>query len=238
MPDTEVTRSYSETLAAAGRAPGLRKGERTRLRLLAATADLLQTTFFHALRVTDICRRARVSQGTFYLYFSDRADIVTRLLTDFAATVFDTLDAASDRDDAYGAVHAPTLAYVHIFRANRGLLRCLTQLTEESRAFEQIYRELNAGWNRRAARAIAAGPGGVRSDPADALATAYALSSMVDEFLTTVYVRQDPELAFLADDPERVAAILSRLWYRAVHLAEPETSDAQVMENQDTFTGR
>jgi AcrR family transcriptional regulator len=229
MSDSEVTVSYCERLAAAGRAPGLRKGERTRLRLLAATADLLQTTFFHALRVTDICCRARVSQGTFYLYFSDRADIVTRLLTDFAATVFDTLDTASDRDDAYGAVHAPTLAYVHIFRANRGLLRCLTQLTEESRAFEQIYRELNAGWNRRAARAIG-------QDPANALAAAYALSSMVDEFLTTLYVRQDPELAFLADDPARVAAILSRLWYRAVHLAEPETSDAQVAENKAIFT--
>jgi AcrR family transcriptional regulator len=238
MPDTAVTRSYSETLAAAGRAPGLRKGERTRLRLLAATADLLQTTFFHALRVTDICRAARVSQGTFYLYFSDRGDIVTRLLTDFAATVFDTLDAASDRDDAYGAVHAPTLAYVHIFRANRGLLRCLTQLTEESTAFEQIYRELNADWNRRSARAIAAALGGGTRDSADSLAAAYALSSMVDEFLTTVYVRQDPELAVLADDPERVAAILSRLWYRAVHLAEPETPDVQVMEKKATFTDR
>jgi AcrR family transcriptional regulator len=238
MPDTEVIRSYSETLAAASRAPGLRKGERTRLRLLAATADLLQTTFFHALRVTDICSHARVSQGTFYLYFADRADIVTRLLTDFAATVFDTLDAASDRDDAYAAIHAPTLAYVHIFRANRGLLRCLTQLSEETRAFEQIYRELNAGWNRRAARAIAAGFGGGRQDSANALAGAYALSSMVDEFLSTVYVRQDPELAFLADDPEQVAAILSRLWYRAVHLAEPETLDAAVMETHATVTGR
>ena len=237
MPDTEVAGTYSETLAAASRAPGLRKGERTRLRLLAATADLLQTTFFHALRVTDICSAAQVSQGTFYLYFSDRADIVTRLLTDFAAMVFDTLDAASDRDDAYDAVHAPTLAYVHIFRANRGLVRCLTQLTEESTAFEQIYRQLNAGWNRRAARAIAALGDGTQ-DSANSLAAAYALSSMVDEFLTTVYVRQDPELVFLADDTERVAAILSRLWYRAVHLAEPKIPDAQVAENKATFTDR
>jgi AcrR family transcriptional regulator len=226
MPDSEVTVSYCERLAAAGRAPGLRKGERTRLRLLAATADLLQTTFFHALRVTDICGRARVSQGTFYLYFSDRADIVTRLLTDFAATVFDTLDAASDRGDAYGAVHAPTLAYVHIFRANRGLLRCLTQLTEESNDFEAIYRGLNAGWNRRAARAIEARLGGRRKAAATALAMAYALSSMVDEFLINLYVREDPELAFLANDPEEAAAVLSRLWYRAVYLAEPELAES------------
>src|SRR5690606_29851449 len=118
----EATGSYGEAIAVEARAPGLRKGERTRLRLLAATAGLLQSTYFHTLRVTDICRRARVSQGTFYLYFTDRNDIVATLLADFAARVFDTLDAAcAGRDDSYGSVFAPTLAYVRIFRANRGL---------------------------------------------------------------------------------------------------------------------
>lgn len=220
-----VEGSFGDALAAASVADGLRKGERTRLRLLAATADLLQTTFFHSLRVSDICARARVSQGTFYLYFTDKADIVASLLSDFAATVFDALDEASaGAGDAHAAIHAPTLAYVRIFRFNRGLLRCLTQMTEESGEFERIYRDLNAGWNRRAARAIEARLGEVGAAET-ALAMAYALSSMVDEFLANLYVREDPRLAFLADRPDEAAAILSRLWYRAVYLTEPAAAE-------------
>src|ERR1700730_15526926 len=53
-----------------GRVPGER-GRQTRQRLLDATTELLTTTSFRSVKVTDIARRARTSPATFYQYFGN-----------------------------------------------------------------------------------------------------------------------------------------------------------------------
>jgi hypothetical protein len=54
-----------------GRVPGQR-GRQTRQRLLDATVELLTTTSWRSVKVTDIARRARTSPATFYQYFTGR----------------------------------------------------------------------------------------------------------------------------------------------------------------------
>src|SRR3954464_8722524 len=53
-----------------GRVPG-RRGLATRQRLLECTVDLLATTPYRDLKVTDITRAAGTSRATFYQYFVD-----------------------------------------------------------------------------------------------------------------------------------------------------------------------
>src|SRR5471032_2663186 len=53
-----------------GRMPGER-GRQTRQRLLTATVELLTTTSWRSVKVTDIARRARTSPATFYQYFGN-----------------------------------------------------------------------------------------------------------------------------------------------------------------------
>ncbi|MDQ1696429.1 MAG: hypothetical protein QOJ03_1782, partial [Frankiaceae bacterium] len=53
-----------------GRVPG-RRGLATRQRLLECTIDLLATTPYRDLKVTDITRAAGTSPATFYQYFVD-----------------------------------------------------------------------------------------------------------------------------------------------------------------------
>ena len=53
-----------------GRVPGER-GRQTRERLLNATVELLTTTSWRSVKVTDIARRARTSPATFYQYFGN-----------------------------------------------------------------------------------------------------------------------------------------------------------------------
>lgn len=208
---------FSEILSAAADEPGLRKGERTRLRLMAATAGLLQETFFHNLRIVDVCRQAGVSQGTFYLYFKDKMDVATATLSKFAHHVFELMRVAGrGQPDLPAAVHATTLVYVRQFHLNRGLLRCLMQMTEESAQFEEIYRSLNGTWNLRTAEAIARRQGTTGGATPEQIMTVYAMGGMVDEFLANLYVRNDPALVERAGSPEEVAGLLSRLWIRAV----------------------
>lgn len=217
VPEQSSIRPYHHYLEEQSRDGSLRKGERTRLRLLAATSRFLQDRFFHDMRIADICASAEVSQGTFYLYFEDKSVVTTDLLTAFSSYIYETLDQSRRQAvTAQDAIYLPTLTYVDIYRENRGLMRCLTLLSEESAEFEAIFRDLSASWNQRIARGVQTRLG--KSDAAlpECVAMAYALASMVDEFLAKIYVRKDPSLAFMADDPEAIATMLSDIWERSL----------------------
>lgn len=195
--------------------PGLRKGERTRLRLLAAAARLLARPGQEPgeLQVAAITAEAGVALGTLYRYFPERPALLEALVAAFARFLEERL--AASRQGPPGSqerVGAATLAYVRLFRANPGLMRCLLGLGRESAAWTGAFRRLNRAWNGRVAAALAAEQGAA---PAALLPTAYALGGMVDEFLTTLYLRRDPALAHLAGDEAAVAALLTELWWRA-----------------------
>jgi TetR/AcrR family transcriptional regulator, ethionamide resistance regulator len=206
-------RAFCDLLSARAAGVGLRKGERTRLRLLAATAAILQEEFVHTLRIGDICAAAGVSPGTFYLYFDDKVAITTAMLKGFAQHVFDCLDAAArGANDFEASVQATTLAYVRAFELNRGLFRALMQMTEESASIERVYQRLNRRWNQRTARAIARYRGVMEGPEEDDILRAFALGGMVDEFLANLYVRRDPVLTERLSSPESVARLLAGLW--------------------------
>ena len=63
--------AYAEQVATTdGRVPGER-GRQTRQRLLDATVELLATTSWRSVKVTDIARQAQTSPATFYQYFAN-----------------------------------------------------------------------------------------------------------------------------------------------------------------------
>ena len=217
----DCAQPFSQLLNARASGADLRKGERTRLRLLAATAAILQKEFVHTLRIGDICAAAGVSPGTFYLYFDDKLAVTTAMLTGFAQHVFDCLESATGgAKDFEASVHATTLAYVRAFALNRGLFRALMQMSEESASIERVYQRLNRRWNQRTARAIARYRGVTQGPEEDDILRAFALGGMVDEFLANLYVRRDPVLTEHLSAPEPVARLLAELWLQA--LPRPE----------------
>ena len=67
---TRAKRGNPPLRAVDGRVPG-RRGLATRKRLVECTIDLLATTSYRDLKVTDITRAAGTSPATFYQYFVD-----------------------------------------------------------------------------------------------------------------------------------------------------------------------
>jgi AcrR family transcriptional regulator len=214
---------YADILAAAGRAEGLRKAARTRLKLLAAAAELLADGGeAAALRVGDVARRAGLAHGTFYRYFEDRQAVVEAVVAAFARFLRQAMSRVRDGPPGSPArVRATTLVYLRLFRANPGLMRCLMGLGAESDGFRAVFHALNRDWNRRVAVAIARRRADLAAEhpapPDTLLPVAYALGGMIDEFLAQLYLRRDPALAHLADDEEAVAALLCELWCRGAY---------------------
>jgi AcrR family transcriptional regulator len=72
-----------ETPGAAAQSRELRaQGRKTMRRLLDAGMRVFADRGFHAARVDDIVRAARTSHGTFYLYFTNKEDLLRALATE------------------------------------------------------------------------------------------------------------------------------------------------------------
>lgn len=204
--------------------PPATKGERTRVRLKIAAVAMLERRGYHELRISDICDGARVSLGTFYVYFKDKKDIACAVLRDFTHTIWKHDDGRGRPGDAYTRIHRANRRYVTVFRANPGLMRCLLQLDNTVPEFADIWREANRGWGQRfieGARSTA----GTSQISDDTLALiGMALGGMVDHILHSLFVRRDETVLSAEKDLEVLTHLLSTLWYRALYGGDPPVS--------------
>ena len=125
-----------------GRVPG-RRGLATRQRLVECTIDLLASTPYRDLKVTDITRAAGTSPATFYQYF---VDIEAILLAVAEQTVEEGRQLASLITDkpwkgASGVTSAEVLVdgFLEFWRDHRSTLRVVDLLsTEGDRRFRHL----------------------------------------------------------------------------------------------------
>ncbi|MFM8304782.1 MAG: TetR/AcrR family transcriptional regulator [Actinomycetota bacterium] len=68
------------------------QGRRTMQRLLDAGLEVFSARGYHATRVDDVVRVAKTSHGTFYLYFTNKEDLLRALAVDCAQRLTDLGD--------------------------------------------------------------------------------------------------------------------------------------------------
>ena len=69
------------------------RGQRTRRKLLDAGVTVFAARGYHAARVDDIVKLARMSHGTFYLYFANKEELFRALAADVAVEMTDLAEA-------------------------------------------------------------------------------------------------------------------------------------------------
>jgi AcrR family transcriptional regulator len=105
------------------------QGRRTMRKLLDAAMIAFDQRGYHATRVNDVVELAKTSHGTFYLYFSNKEDLLRALVTEAATEaqhLYDALQMAPELggspqwDDVNGWIRAYSelwLRYAPLFRA-------------------------------------------------------------------------------------------------------------------------
>lgn len=216
QPEPIVEEGFQADLLMQADHRGLRKGERTALRLRAAICALLEAVPLSQLKVQEICGRAGISQGTFYLYFSDRDHLLNAVLEDFVVFVRRRmLDAARDSADRAASLHATTLAYCRVFAANRGLMKILLNHYEDFPQARAIFQGLNRAWIDTVARSIRRRLGDAGLSDDEIARRTYALGGMVDQYLANLLLARDDSLAAISPDLDTVARTLTEIWRQA-----------------------
>ncbi len=207
---------FHEDLAGRAAHPDLRKGERTALRLRAAICALLEDVPLSRLKLQDICTRAAVAPGTFYLYFPDRDQLLNVVLEDFVAFVRRRmLEAARGSVDRAASLHATTLVYCQVFAANRGLMKVLLNHYEDFPQAAAIFQGLNRSWIETVARSIRRRLPRGGPDDDEIARRCHALGGMVDQYLANLLLTRDPAVMAVSPDLETVAATLTGIWRHA-----------------------
>jgi AcrR family transcriptional regulator len=109
------------------------QGRRTMRRLLDAAMVAFDRRGYHATRVNDIVDIAKTSHGTFYLYFSNKDDLVRTLVTEAAGeahALYDALSAlpADGATPCWDDVHGWVKAYSELWTRYAPLFRTWTDL--------------------------------------------------------------------------------------------------------------
>ena len=119
-----------------GRVPGER-GRLTRQRLLDATVELLSTTSWRSVKVTDIARQARTSPATFYQYFGNVEQAIRVLAEEMieqAGELAQLVGGDWSEAASWETARAVTEGFLSYWEANRAVFRVVDLATEEGDA--------------------------------------------------------------------------------------------------------
>jgi len=235
-PDGRLRRSpysYVHHLAAELDAAGdRRKGERTRLRILAVTARLLDENGFRSLRQTQICESAEIGVATFYQYFNDKLDACKVVLSgflDFMQVAEDPAlaplaSAARVASEPYLSMFHSNLGTLRMMRANTGLYRCFLETVGETDDMLRLWRDFSYRWYERAVRRMVE-RGAAQDSPMLMFQTILA-GGMVDDFLRALLPVEPNQVAVIANsvhvDDCDLAQSLSIAWHRIVLGRDPD----------------
>lgn len=158
--DPPVAHTDTPLRAVDGRVPG-RRGLATRQRLLECTIELLGSTPYRDLKVTDITRAAGTSPATFYQYFVD-LEAVLLAVAEQAVTESDALTqliTGKPWRGTAGVTSAEALVdgFIEFWQSHRPTLRVLDLLsTEGDKRFRHTRGTLLNGMTRALAAEIEA----------------------------------------------------------------------------------
>jgi AcrR family transcriptional regulator len=180
--------------AADGR--GLRRqGVKTRTRLLDAGTAVLAERGYHSARVDDIVRAAATSHGTFYLYFSDKEDLLRAMVarcSEELTALATSLGEVGPGPDGEAELRSWLARFLGAYGRNGAVIRAWAEDQpsdpELAGLADDAFSDVSAALRRRLTEA-GAGTGGRPKAPVAAV----ALLAMVERF---AYFRSSRELAF------------------------------------------
>ncbi len=212
----------------------LRKGERTRIRLRAATTEVLDRVGYHRMRIAEISAAAGITAGSFYQYYTDKLQITLAVLDEFREffAARQNLSFGGPAESNFDAIRRSNLRFLELVEQNTGLMRCLLQVTDDEPEFARRFHATSHRQNER----IAAGLLKRLALPRDRLpaitVVVYALGAMMDEICRRLLVQRAADFRDLVDevslDTQALADVLAAIWYRSIYAPDSDSHPSPI----------
>lgn len=222
-PQSEVSAFVDHLSGLAAQFPGARRGEKSRLTLLAAGARLLDAWNHHDLRVEQVCQAALVAKGTFYIYFRSKDEFLLDLAERYVAFEAQSRPRLSSRNSDFVNLRLWVSWYERSFAANVGVIKCMVHMADQDPRMRDLWHQRNAALVDRSL------VGWMKSRPeADPILERMMLRSagtIMDQSLFERYGVQTGQGVEVPEDPEHVVDLHALLMFRALYAKDPDGAD-------------
>ncbi|MBN1104150.1 MAG: TetR/AcrR family transcriptional regulator [Deltaproteobacteria bacterium] len=117
-----------------------RNGDKYHRIIQAATKIFAKKGFFHA-KVSDIAREAQVADGTIYLYFENKDDILISLFEEQMKAVLDNMiEELSKEKDAVKKIEKFALTHLRLIELNKNMAEIIQVELRQSSKFMKEYK--------------------------------------------------------------------------------------------------
>lgn len=190
------------------------QGERTRARLLEAARAVFRERGYAATRVDDITQKAGTSHGAFYLYFSNKQDILEALAVETAEAMYalgDQLAEISSGEEGYRQLRSWVERFIDAYQQHAPVVNAwIAADTEEDTRFDRLGREVLAQFSRRIATSIQRAVADGLRHPVHPGTAAVALVAMLERVCYFWLVRGG------GFRRKTVVDTLTAIWYEAI----------------------
>jgi AcrR family transcriptional regulator len=182
--------------------------------LLTAAREVFEAKGYQATTVGAITQAANTAHGTFYLYFRNKEDAFAKVMASVTDEMYREAGAPWSGEPRETLARA-TRGFLEVFKAHRGLWRCLLEGMHQSKAIETMWLELRRPFIERIARNLERSTVSGLARPLNASLAAHALGSMAEWLAFAHFELGEPgEDQATTDD---IAEIITDLWYHAVY---------------------
>lgn len=226
--------NYLEAMALDGKR-GTR-GERSKLRLMATGARLLDSCGYQDLKIEDVAAAARLAKGTFYIYFKTKDDFLRELVQRYCDFEQQTIPRSSQELSIYIAAREFVGWYERTFIANVGVIRCMVQMGAVDPA-------VRACWLLRNTRIVSESveatlrrvrPGTVDRDMLTWVTR--TTGGILDQSLFDRYGLQTPTGRQDPFDDDTIAEMHALLIYRGLYGCDPPESEVRLARSIVTMS--
>lgn len=189
------------------------QGERTRQRLLDAAKKVFRDRTYPDTRVDDITQEAGTSHGAFYLYFSNKAEVLEALAIGTAERMYvlaDQLEGIERGEAGYEQLRRWMESFIDNYQENSPVVVAWMSARPQDERFDKLGREVLAKFAGRIAHTIRRSTGHGDRHPVHAGIAAVSLVAMIERFCYYWLVRG-------ADfDRSDVAETMATIWHQAI----------------------
>jgi AcrR family transcriptional regulator len=194
--------------------PTTPKGIRTRTQILGAARRVFARDGFVRARMLDVAQEAGLSLGAVYRYFENKERLFEALVGDIHEELYTASRAphVNFADEPFAALLEANFGYLAHYRANRDVMRTLTEAANVDPFFRDVWWRMRARHTERFVAALQDAHGVGDVEGVSVTVAADAMACMVEQAAYVWYAHED---LHGGDVPvETAAQLVSRAWYR------------------------
>lgn len=220
-PDPLPGRTYLEVLDRRIADSDGRKGEISKLKLLRAAAQVLEKEGYHAMRIAEVVKQARVARGTFYIYYDSKFDIARAVFLDFRSEMF-TSSAPIDLGQNLSweeRIYRSNLNFCRIYQLNHGLINAFFQFADLAKEFQDMRALAEELWAQRMFRGTCR-EFGVSDEDAHAMglmSQIYCMQAMAIRMTHILFLDHRPNFETTFSSAHDLAVTISKIWIETIH---------------------